>query len=931
MLRTRLTSILLCIGLELSGLSCRARSIIPPPARPDSHAASFVRKLGPVSEYVLSNGLQVLLIPDQARSTTIINITYHVGSRQEKSDGYGAAHLLEHLIFRGSVGHPDIQQEFASKGIDFNAATTVDRTSYYGSFAPKERTLPWLINVMADSMKNSRLSPDDIELEKNIVKNELERRDDNPVLALAEGTQSFAFTKHPYGRPIGGSIPEVLSLTRTVLLKFYRTFYRPNNATLIIAGRFDEVSALNSVRSAFGSMSNPPDQPYHIPQAEPPQQGERSAFIRKSFGIPAAEISYHIPAIWDKDFAALRLYGALQTSDHGSLSPDRIFKMGLVRLDFGAVASFDPGLAQLNATFKDGVDIETASRAIEGAFEDDACQNIADASVEKTRERLRNSYRSQIRAIASVPGQLLDDIGAGDWRLTFNLYDELAEVTPKSVSEACRKYLTRQNRTATYYLPALGARAIEMPASRSAAERLNSLQFEEDAGNSPIPSTDIDSLAHHSSFESVNPGFSLQILDRPTEDDFVAASIHLRWPDALDHRGVKGGSFVGRLLLEGSLSIDKATLATRLQDLNATLIGDSDDYGLTLDVTAKKETFKEVLSIVGDLLKHPAISQSAFDRLLRAKVSSSTAYGKSANNLAREASRQYLNSSMHLGTGSTNYIEGHEEQLARLRSTSLDEVKSAFQQLTDSATGGIAIAGNLPEGLTDFVKNEFHSFGPSKAASRPIQPYILIPPKRFDVNLDGAKNATLRMDQEVRMNGTDDDCILLSLASIVFGGDNNAASVLNQHVRNESGLAYFINAQTECMAGEERAAINISSSFSSENRELILAKIDEALNNFSASGPTSAQLDIAKASLIDAARLDRTQDLTLADTMSSLASQHQNWSFVLAREAKILAARPEAVKAAWGRAVHPFGFVVTTVGDFNAHPAVLPSEHPRSQ
>ena len=210
-----------------------------------------------ITEYVLPNGLRVLLFPDASKPTTTVNITYFVGSRHEGYGETGMAHLLEHLSFKGTPDHPDIFQELTERGASPNATTWFDRTNYYETFPATQENLDWALDLEADRMVNSFISKDGLESEMTVVRNEMEWRENSPFNILLERTMSTAYLWHNYGNSTIGARSDVENVPIERLQAFYRKYYQPDNALLVIAGRFDTEKALELVMKMFGAIPRP--------------------------------------------------------------------------------------------------------------------------------------------------------------------------------------------------------------------------------------------------------------------------------------------------------------------------------------------------------------------------------------------------------------------------------------------------------------------------------------------------------------------------------------------------------------------------------------------------------------------------------------------------------------------------------------------------
>ena len=243
-----------------------------------------------VTEYKLSNGLTVLLAPDASRPNTTVNMTYLVGSRHENYGQTGMAHLLEHMLFRGTPTLPNALGEFSKRGLAANGTTSVDRTNYYATFAASPETLNWYLDWQADVMINASIAQADLDAEMTVVRNEMERGENSPFRVLMQTTQSAAFQWHNYGKSTIGARSDVEQVDIEQLRQFYQLYYQPDNAVLIVSGQFDAESTLDHISQQFGAIPKP--QRILPPEytQEPVQHGPRSVVVRRQGGSPLKPI-----------------------------------------------------------------------------------------------------------------------------------------------------------------------------------------------------------------------------------------------------------------------------------------------------------------------------------------------------------------------------------------------------------------------------------------------------------------------------------------------------------------------------------------------------------------------------------------------------------------------------------------------------------------
>ena len=210
-----------------------------------------------ITEYRYSNGLQLLLYPDDSRPTITVNLTIFVGSRHEGYGEAGMAHLLEHMLFKGAPDHPNIPKVLQDAGARFNGTTWVDRTNYYETLPASDGNLELALRLEADRMLNSFIRGEDLASEMTVVRNEFERGENSPSRVLNQRMMAAAYEWHNYGKSTIGNRSDIERVPVTKLREFYKRFYQPDNAMLVIAGKFDEKKALQLVGELFGSMPKP--------------------------------------------------------------------------------------------------------------------------------------------------------------------------------------------------------------------------------------------------------------------------------------------------------------------------------------------------------------------------------------------------------------------------------------------------------------------------------------------------------------------------------------------------------------------------------------------------------------------------------------------------------------------------------------------------
>src|SRR5205809_7871535 len=261
-----------------------------------------------ITEYRLqSNGLRILLFPDLSKPTITVNVIYLVGSRHEDYGETGMAHLLEHLLFKGSKNHPNVPKELQDHGSRPNGTTWFDRTNYFETFQASDANLEWAVDLEADRMVNSFVAKKDLDSEMTVVRNEFESGENSPMEVLEERVLSTAYLWHNYGKSTIGARSDIENVPIERLQAFYRNYYQPDNAVLTIAGKFNEQKTLALVDKYFSPVPQPARRLEKVYTVEPPQEGERTVTLRRAGDTQLVEALYHVPAISHPDYAAVSI------------------------------------------------------------------------------------------------------------------------------------------------------------------------------------------------------------------------------------------------------------------------------------------------------------------------------------------------------------------------------------------------------------------------------------------------------------------------------------------------------------------------------------------------------------------------------------------------------------------------------------------------
>src|SRR6266581_47127 len=336
-----------------------------------------------VTEYRLANGLKILLIPDRSIDTVTVNVTYLVGSRQEGYGETGMAHLLEHLMFRGTPRFPGIKADFQRRGARYNGSTSFDRTNYYETFPASEKTLAYVLDVEADRMVNASIARRDLDAEMTVVRNEFESGENSAFGVLRERMAASAYLWHNYGKAIIGARSDIENVPIERLRTFYRHYYQPDNAVLLVSGNIDEPATLRLVQKHFGRIPKPARTLRRTYTVEPTQDGERTVTLRRAGDVQMVSVLYHMPPGSHAEYAAVDvLVGLLNHVPSGRLHK-ALVEAGLASSVFGTERQQrEAGFAYFGANVRQDASLEAARDALLGVLEGFSKSPVTEEEVE---------------------------------------------------------------------------------------------------------------------------------------------------------------------------------------------------------------------------------------------------------------------------------------------------------------------------------------------------------------------------------------------------------------------------------------------------------------------------------------------------------------------------------------------------------------------
>jgi zinc protease len=889
-----------------------------PAAKPAAKGAALpagvtrVTSVEGITEYRLSNGLQVLLFPDNSKPTITVNITYMVGSRHENYGETGMAHLLEHLVFKGTPKHPAIDQEFNQRGVRYNGTTWLDRTNYFELFQASDDNLAWAIELEADRMVNSNIAKKDLDSEMTVVRNEYESGENSPFSVLLKRMQSITFDWHSYGRSTIGNKSDIENVRIENLKAFYKMYYQPDNATLLIAGRFDEAKALALVARHFGKIPKPTRKLPPEWTVEATQDGDREFTVRRKGDIAIVAIAYKVPSSLHSDSDGLSFANAILSQAPTGRLHKEIVEKGKASQVFGfPLMGAHPGIQIFGAVVKKGDAIEPVRDEIVKIVESFHESPPQKDEMERTRQAALNAAEKTLANHESIGVQMSEYIAMGDWRLFFLARDDIAKVTPQMVSESSRKYFRRDNRTVGFFLPEDAPLRAELPPTPKVAEVMKDFKAKEATTSAEAFDPSQDNIMKRTRILSFG-GVKVALLPKKNRGETVNVAMAFRVGNEKALFGQQtNASFAGAMLARGTSRYTRAQLSDEFERLKVS--GRVSGPGANFQTT--RENLEPALRLVAHVLREPAFPESEFEQLRNQSVTGIMSQLSEPEARGGEALSRIFNI---YPRGDWRYATTLEEGLEDAKAAKLEDAKRFHSGFYGAEPGQVSIVGDFDADRAAAVLKElFGDWKPKVPYQRVPHEFRDIPATQKVVETPDKENAVFLARQNVNMRDDDPDFPALYVANYILGGGAGFDSRLATRIRQKEGLSYGVG--SELAVGSQDRAGNWSAYAIAAPANV--AKVEAAFKDEVAralkEGFTEAEVSAAKSGIMQMRVQTRSQDSALAGGWVANLHLGRDFTFNKELEAKIMALKVADVNAALRKHVDVSKITVVKAGDFS--------------
>lgn len=879
-------------------------------------ALENVLELEGITEYRLDNGVKVLLFPDGSKPQFTINVTVNVGSRHEGYGESGMAHLLEHMLFKGTDKFPDTPKWLKDRGVlNMNGTTWFDRTNYYETLPASDENLEFAIEMEADRLVNSWIRGEDLASEMTVVRNEFERGENSPQRILMQRIMSTGFDWHNYGKSTIGNRSDIERVPVDRLRDFYRKYYQPDNITVVLAGKFETERALQLIQQYFGVLETPDRELPKTYTEEPAQDGQRRIELRRAGDVELVGVGYHIPAASNEDYAALDVLVNLLGNQ-----PDGPLYEALVKSELASdVSSFafkthDPGMMLVLAEISEGADIKAAEETMLETIQSVTENDITEERVKREIQGLLQQRERLFADSEKFAIQLSEWQAYGDWRLFFLYRDRIEKVTVDDVKAVAEKYLVTDNRTVGVFLPTKQTERAPLPdrvdLESLLADYKGRAAIAQGESFDPTPEN-IDARSITGQFDS---GVEYVFLPKKTRGEkvFVSGKLHFGSPESLSSK-IEASEMMGSLMTKGTETIPYQVFRDKLNELGATLSIRSAPGELSYSIEAKNETLNDVLLLLKSALREPKFAEEEFEVVRRQNITSVEAGLSEPNALAGNMFSRKL--SPYEKTD-VRYAATLPEQIENLKALTIEDVKGIYEQLS-GVHGEVAIVGDFePEVAKETLNDIFAGWESETEYIRIEEPAVDgIQGERIDINTPDKANAVYLAGFVKPMMDTDDDYEAMLIGNYVLGG-GPLSSRLADRVRKKDGLSYTVGSQYRADTFDDQAVFTIYAISNPENTEKVAATIIEEIEQLLAAGIKDQEFEKAKESYLTKRQGSRADDRGLAGLLRKNLQADRTMAFFAESDQQMQSLTKDQVEAALKRFVEVDKLVVVTAGDF---------------
>ncbi|MDB4863486.1 insulinase family protein [Pirellulaceae bacterium] len=869
-----------------------------------------------ITSYEMDNGLQLLLYPDDSASTVTVNMTVFVGSRHEGYGETGMAHLLEHMLFKGTPTFSNIPALLNEKGARFNGTTWLDRTNYYETLPASDENLKLAIHLESDRMMNSYIKGEDLQSEFSVVRSEFERGENSPSRVLMQRMQSAAFDWHNYGKSTIGNKSDIELVPLPRLRAFYKKYYQPDNTMVVVAGRFDKEKALEYLDEYFGKIPTPERKLERTYTIEPPQDGERIVNLRRVGEVGIAGVLYHVPASAHPDFAAVDVLSyILSTEPAGRLYKTLVETKVASNIVGGTYALHDPGVMLFYSQATEKENITKVRDIILAEINKIVTDGVTEDEVKRVIQQLTKQREQSLNNTSQIAIDLSDWAAQGDWRLFFLYRDRFEKVTPQDVQRVATLYTRPENRTIGMFIPTNEPSYITIPDTGNIAAMVEGYKGREAVAQGEKFEATLDNIEKRTDLTTLQSGIQAALLPKKSRGEQVVLNLSLNFGTLESLKGYDvAATYIGPLMLRGTKNKTHQQIQDELDALGATLSISSSTGSLDFSILAKKDTLPKVLALAKEIIENPSFPEEELQVMLQQRITSLEASKSEPQSLAMNLLAQKLTPYPVDDIRATLPVEGQIEQL---KGVTIDDVIKLFKEQVGNQSGELIAVGDFDiEEVTPIIQDAVRTMSSDITYQRiGSTPFLEIKGGQETILTPDKKNAFYISAHQIPVGRLHPDYPALLIGNHILGG-GALSSRLADRVRQQEGLSYTVGSMYRTYAKEGHGRVMIYAISNPDNSDKVVKVVNEELTKLITDGVTEEEVTKAVESNLQSSAVSRSTDSGIAGMLGSLLAQDRDIQSTKDLEDQMMKLTPEQVNSAIRKYLKPEKLIIITAGDF---------------
>lgn len=808
-----------------------------------SQEATFVTSVEGIKEHSLPNGLKILLLPDAAQSNVIVNIVYGVGSRHEGYGESGMAHLLEHMLFKRSSKFTDIKKTIADKGAQANGTTYYDRTNYYEILPATDENLKWALDMESDRMVTSAILQSDLDTEFSVVRNEFEIGENDPSGVLNERILSTAYLWHNYGKSTIGSKEDIERVPASRLKVFYQKYYQPNNATLMIGGKFDEKKTLSWIKEYFAPIPRSKNEIEKTYTVEPTQDGERFVELKRNGDIQFIGMAYHTPSYSDKEYAANNALISILTNNPSGILYKTLVEAKLATNVYGYTLTLkDPAFSYFACAIDKDKDINTVQKAFLETMNNVPKMTFTEEDLKRAKNELLKQFENTYNKTLNLSVAMTEFIGAGDWRLFFIDRDNIEALTVTDIQNAAKKYYLQSNRTWGRFIPEKTSERTKVSDTKDIVALVNGYKGKVMEANTNTFEASVANIIKSTEEGKLVSGGKYALLEKPAKGNKIEARILLRMGDekSLSQKSMIA-SLTASMLKLGTKTRSKKDINDQIDQYKINLSTVASVDGLYVRISTDKANLSNALDLVQDILRNPSFDVAEFEKL---KLETKNGLESNRNEPQAVASQELTKLTALYPKTHPYYSESIDESLTTLNKTSIEDLKNFYATFYGGSNSISSFVGGIDKDvIKKFLSSTLDNWNPKIAYKRIPTQYFDVKAADKTIQINDKTNATLFGKINLNIGEKNPDYPAIEIANELLGGGAFLSSRIPQRLRETDGLSYGAGSYLQANAIDPTSEWGVYAFYNPTMKDKLTTALNEEIQKAISKGFTKEEFD----------------------------------------------------------------------------------------